>query len=139
MIDVPPVIEPFNIGGKETILLVEDEEALIEMVRLMLESKGYKVLTAINGSEAIEMYRLRKNKIDIVLTDMGLPEMTGMDVYKKIKKIKVNVKVIFASGYFEPEIKSELIKEGAKGFIQKPYSQDEVLRKLRELLDAKSV
>ena len=138
IIDTPVVMESFNIGGTETILLVEDEEALLKMVQLMLESKGYKVFTAQNGSSAIEIYKTNKKEIDIVLTDMGLPEMTGMDVFKKIKQINPSVKTIFASGFFEPEIKTELIKEGAEEFIQKPYSQDEVLRKLRELLDAKN-
>jgi PAS domain S-box-containing protein len=135
--DIPLITESFSIGGTETILVVEDEEALIEMVRLLLESKGYKVLTAQDGKEAVELYRQHKQEIDIVLTDMGLPGMTGADEFKMLKEIAPNVKVIFASGFFEPVIKSDLYIAGAKGFIQKPYSPDEILRQIREVLDAK--
>jgi two-component system, cell cycle sensor histidine kinase and response regulator CckA len=127
--------EPFTTGGTETLLLIEDEDALIEIVRLLLESKGYKVYTAQDGNDAIKVYKQHKKEIDIVLTDMGLPGMTGTDVHKKLRDIDPNVSVIFASGFFEPHVKSELYKAGAKGFIQKPYSPDEVLRKLREVLD----
>ena len=135
--DVPLVIESFSAGGTETILVVEDEEALIEMMRLLLESKGYKVFTAQDGKEAVEMFRQHHREIDIVLTDMGLPGITGVDEFKILKEIAPNVKVIFASGFFEPVVKSDLYIAGAKGFIQKPYSPDEVLRKLREVLDTK--
>jgi DNA-binding NtrC family response regulator len=122
-------------GGTETILLIEDEEALKEMVHLMLESKGYKVFTAQDGKEAIRVYKEHKEEINIVLTDMGLPAMIGTEVFKKLKELNPNVRVILASGFFEPDIKPELYKSGVKGFIQKPYSPDEVLRKLREVLD----
>ena len=137
MIDISSATESFTIGGTETILLVEDEEALRDMLRLILKSKGYKVIIAQDGSEAIKKYKLHKDEIDIVLTDMGLPEMTGLDMYKKMKKIRTNVKAIFASGFFEPDIKAKIMKAGAKGFVQKPYSQDEILRILRKVLDKK--
>jgi PAS domain S-box-containing protein len=135
MIDISSAADSFTIGGTETILLVEDEEALRDMVRLILKSKGYKVIAAHDGSEAIKKYILHKDEIDIILTDMGLPEMTGLDMFKKMKKIRVNVKAIFASGFFEPDIKANIMKAGAKGFVQKPYSQDEILRILRKVLD----
>jgi CheY-like chemotaxis protein len=132
-------VNPFEIGGTETILLVEDEELLIEMVRFLLESKGYKVFVAQDGAEAIEVYQKHKQEIAIVVTDMGLPTMTGIEEFKKLKEIDPNVKVILASGYFESDIKSELLKAGAKGFLQKPYNPDEILRALREVLDKKSM
>jgi CheY-like chemotaxis protein len=129
--------EPYEIGGTETLLLVEDEELLIEMISIMLESKGYTVYCARDGINAIDLYREHKDKIDLVLTDMGLPELTGMDEYKKLKEIDQNVKVVFASGFFDPDIKSELLKAGAKGFIQKPYEANDILRIVREVLDKK--
>jgi signal transduction histidine kinase/ActR/RegA family two-component response regulator len=137
MIDVPLAIESFSTGGTETILLVEDEVALIEMVHLFLESKGYTVYTAQDGYDAIKVYKQHKQEISLVLTDVGLPGMTGMDEFKKLREITPNVNVIFASGFFDPDIKSELYLAGAKGFIQKPYSPDEVLQRIREVLDAK--
>jgi PAS domain S-box-containing protein len=125
------------LGGTETLLVVEDEKALSELVRHLLETKGYKVHTAQDGNEAIEVYKRYKEEIDIVLTDMGLPGMVGAEVFKKLKEINPNVSVIFCSGSNEANIKSELYKAGAKGFIQKPYDTNELLRKLREVLDEK--
>jgi PAS domain S-box-containing protein len=127
--------ESFDIGGTETILFVEDEELLLDMVHLMLEFKGYTVFPAKSGTEAIEIYKQHKQEIAVVLTDLGLPGMTGMDEFMKLKEITPAIKIIFASGFFEPDMKSELLKKGAKGFIQKPYTTDEVLRTLRKVLD----
>jgi two-component system, cell cycle sensor histidine kinase and response regulator CckA len=135
LMDAPSAMESLSSGGTETILIVEDEHALIEMVRVLLESKGYKVLAALDGKEAVEIYKQNKDEIALVLTDLGLPGITGMDVFKKLKEVTPNVSVIFASGFFEPEVKSELYKAGAKGFIQKPYSPNEVLQRVREVLD----
>ncbi len=130
--------ESFETGGTETILLVEDEDFLLDLVRFLLESKGYKVYSAKDGLEAIEIYKSRKHEIDLVFTDLGLPGLTGMEEFIKLKEINSNVKVIFASGFFEPDLKSELLKTGAKGFVQKPYMSDDVLRTLREVLDKKN-
>jgi PAS domain S-box-containing protein len=135
--DISLPTESFTTGGTETILLVEDEETLIEMARFLLESNGYKVHTAKDGREAIKLYKQHQQEIDIVLTDMGLPGMTGIEVLRTLKELNPNVSAIVASGYFEPDVKSKLDKIGVKGFIQKPYSTDEVLRKLREVMDEK--
>jgi two-component system, cell cycle sensor histidine kinase and response regulator CckA len=135
--DVSLSTESFSKGGSETILLIEDEEALLEIVRLMLETNGYTVLSARDGIEAANAYKQHQQEIDIVLTDMGLPGMTGMEVFKKLKEVDPQVKVIAASGFFEPDVKTKMDKDGAKGFIQKPYSPDEVLRILRKVLDEK--
>jgi CheY-like chemotaxis protein len=138
-VHVSAAAESFDTGGTETILLVEDEDALRDIVRLLLESKGYKVYTVQNGKEAINVYKQNVKEIALTLTDMGLPGMTGADVFKKLREINSSANVVLASGFFEPEIKSELDKAGAKGFIQKPYSPDEVLRKIREVLDKKEI
>jgi FixJ family two-component response regulator len=69
---------------------------------------------------------------------MGLPVMTGTDEFKKLREIDPNVKVIFASGFFEPDIKSELQKDGDNGFIQKPYDPNDILRMIRQVLDKKA-
>lgn len=138
VISVPPKRESIVVGGTETILLVEDEELLIESVCHLLKSKGYKVYTAIDGKEAVKLYEQHKQKIDLVITDMGLPGITGKDVFKKLREMNPGVKVVLASGFFEPEIKSELLKAEASGFIQKPYIPDDILRIIREMLDTKS-
>jgi len=130
-------VESFEIGGTETILFVEDEELLVQMVSFLLESKGYKVLCARDGLEAVNVYLSNKQEIALVITDMGLPALTGTDEFKKLKDINPSVKVVFASGYFEPDVKSELLKDGANGFIQKPYEPDDILRIIRQVLDKK--
>ncbi len=138
VIAVPSMPESIVVGGTETILFVEDEELLIESVRPLLKSKGYKVYTAVDGIEAIKLYDQHKQEIDLVMTDMGLPGITGKDEFKILKEMNPSVKVVLASGFFEPELKSELLKAGVKGFIQKPYIPDDILRIIREALDTKN-
>jgi len=124
-----------DVSGTETILVVEDEKCLLDLARLMFESKGYTVLAAKDGVEAVEMYKQNRDKISIVFTDIGLPRLNGKDVFTKLKEMDPDVKVIFTSGIFI-DIKAELLRNGAKDFIQKPYRQEDVLRKIREVLDA---
>ncbi len=139
-------LEPFDIkkemlgdtkGGTETILLVEDEEMLRSLAKMVLKGKGYNVVTASDGEEAVRMFMLRQNDIALVLSDMGLPKLNGYDVLKRVKHINPAVKFIIASGYIEPGEKSEILKSGARDFIQKPYVPNEMLRKIREVLDEK--
>jgi signal transduction histidine kinase/FixJ family two-component response regulator len=122
-------------GGTETILVVEDEEGLRDLVKSMLEEKGYQVLTAMDGVEAIRQYIDYKQKIALVLADLGLPKLDGAAVFSALKDINPSVRAILVSGYLEPHLKSELLKSGAKDFIQKPYVPEEVLGKIREVLD----
>jgi len=126
-----------NLRGKETILLVEDEQNLLGLMKTTLERAGYTVLTALDGLAAIKIFSLNKEKIALVLTDLGLPKLDGAAVFTSMKEIDPNVKIILASGYLEPNLKSNLLRSGAKDFIQKPYSPNLVLRKIREVLDEK--
>ncbi|MBS4028471.1 MAG: PAS domain S-box protein [Ignavibacteriales bacterium] len=123
-------------SGTETILIIEDEEMLGEVLKNVLEDNGYSILWAKDGLEAVEMYRIHQQKISAVVTDMGLPKLDGAAAFIKMHFINPKIKVILASGYLEPEIKSELFKAGAKEFIQKPYKHDEILRKVRDVIDA---
>jgi PAS domain S-box-containing protein len=122
-------------GGTEKILLVEDEEMLRSFVQELLEIEGYYVYTAADGLEAINLYKIYKNEINLVLTDIGLPKMTGIEEFKKLREINPQVKILLASGFLEPETKSELLDAGAKGFIQKPYIPNEILKEIRKILD----
>jgi PAS domain S-box-containing protein len=124
-------------GGHETILVVEDEEMLREMTQVVLSNKGYTVVTAIDGVEAVKTYKRRQSEIAVVLTDMGLPKLSGGDLVRRLMEINSSVKIIIASGQLEPEIKAETLKAGAKAFIQKPYDPNVLLRKVREVLDQK--
>ena len=131
-------VEEENIpGGHETLLIVEDEETLLEMLKVAVEGKGYHVITANDGLQALEVYRSRKDEIDLVVTDIGLPKITGELLFGELKKLNPSVKVILVSGYIDVNLKSEILKAGVKEFIQKPYFPDDALKKIREVLDQK--
>ncbi|RPI06561.1 MAG: response regulator [Ignavibacteriae bacterium] len=127
----------FKLEGTETILFVEDEEFIRNMVRLTLESKGYKVYTAEDGISAIRLYKRYQEEIDLVLTDIGLPGMTGIDEFMKLKKIDPDVNVVFTSGFLEPELRNKLLADGAKAFVQKPFQAGNILKIIRGVLDKK--
>jgi PAS domain S-box-containing protein len=123
-------------GGSETILVVEDEQLLQDLICSRLEAVGYRVLAAEDGQRAVEIYANHKNEISLVFSDMGLPKMTGYDEFKKLKEINPDVRVVIAGGFLEPELKAEMLKQGARAFVQKPYDPDDILVVLREVLDA---
>ena len=83
----------------------------------------------------MELYKEKKDDIHLVLSDLGLPTLSGDQVLFLLKAVDPSVKVIFASGYFEPETKNELANAGALDFVQKPYTPEEILRKVRKALD----
>jgi PAS domain S-box-containing protein len=125
-------------GGTETLLLVEDEEELKELVRSVLEEKGYNVLTARDGKEAIDIFSSKRNDIALVVSDMGLPMLTGYDLFLEMKTINPKIKMVIASGYLEPETKAEIFAAGVKDFIQKPYTPNALLNSIRMVLDQSS-
>lgn len=127
LVDIP--------GGNESILIVEDEEPLLNVLTGLLKSKGYRVYMAHDGYEAVETYEEHHNDIAVVVSDLGLPKMTGQDAFLRMKSVNPRVKVIFGTGYLDPELKTELLNLGAKGFLAKPYSQDELLKRIRDLID----
>jgi len=126
-------------GGTETILFVEDEEALTHIALQMLKSKGYIVITANNGEEGYKLFSKYQDSIDLIISDVGMPIMSGEKMYELIKRIKPSIRIIFATGYIEPSVKESLIQKGAKEFIQKPYNFTEFLQKVREVLDKEAV
>jgi two-component system cell cycle sensor histidine kinase/response regulator CckA len=122
-------------GGTETILIVEDEEALRILLEEVLRSRGYTVFTAADGIEGFEVYAEHADEIHAVITDMGLPRQSGFEMFMKIRERNPRARVILASGYLSPELKSKLFVAGAKEFIPKPFQTSDVLRKLRIVLD----
>ena len=114
------------IPGSETILVVDDERNVRESAVSLLESIGYKVLTASDGKEAVEIYKKYKNEISIILLDMIMPEMAGKETFIELKKIDPEIKVLISSGYSQNGKANEIIEEGALGFIQKPFRLSEL-------------
>ena len=126
-----------TLRGSETILFVDDEDMVIEVAEELLETLGYKVLTAGGGKEAIETYKKNKEQIDIVILDMVMPDMSGGETYDKLKEINPDIKVLLASGYSIHGAATEILDRGCNGFIQKPAKTMELSQKLREILDDK--
>ena len=122
-------------GGNETILFIEDESFLLEAVQTILEEKGYKVYTAVDGLSAIDIYSKYHDTIDLVVSDIGLPNMSGTEVLKELYSINTGVPFILASGYFDPLKKKEITPYGVRAFIHKPYQLNELLVTVRKILD----
>lgn len=121
-------------GKGETILIVEDEEMLLNLLKNILKTNEYNILEATDGKMALELYRKNKEIISCVICDMGLPFLSGEEVFKEIKKINPKEKVIMVSGLIDLNLKSELLKNGAFDIIQKPYNLNEILYKLKMAL-----
>jgi CheY-like chemotaxis protein len=122
-------------GGHETILLVEDEPVLRELARMILQDYDYRVLEAGNGVEALKVWDEQQGKIDLLLTDMVMPEgMNGRELAEKLKLRNPQLKVIYTSGYSFDAIGSEAELGGAR-FLQKPYPPPQLAQTVRECLD----
>jgi two-component system cell cycle sensor histidine kinase/response regulator CckA len=117
---------------------VEDEKNMLDLLEKTLVRHGYRVLAAADGETALNIYRRSKKAIDVVLLDIGLPKVAGREVLRKIKNENPHVKVVIASGYLEPELKSEINRAGVKYFLSKPYRPDEVVRTLQSLIEGES-
>ncbi len=131
------------LGGTETILVAEDEEALRKLSKDVLESLGYTVLLAKNGEEAIEMYIANRERIDLLLFDVVMPRMSGSEAFEQIHGMGSEIPALFMTGYSSETVQSrfvrqhKLIEEFGAGVIQKPYSLDGLGRRVREALDKK--
>ena len=128
---------PFEdlLRGKETVLLVDDEDIIIDVGLNMLQLLGYKVLTARSGRDSIEIYKKNKDKVDIIILDMIMPDMDGQATYNRLKEIKPDVKVILASGHSINGQAAEMLKKGCNGFIPKPFTVKCLSEKMRDVLD----
>ena len=128
--------DDFVSGGNETVLIVEDESVLREMARDILKEFGYKVLEAATGKEALDIWRTSSKEIDLVLTDMVMPEgVSGVDLAECLLEDRPDLKVIFSSGYSSGEINDELLTRAQAAFLQKPYTHAILGRTVRECLD----
>lgn len=120
-------------GGKETILLIEDDKDVRGLLKEMLGSFGYHVIEAVDGNDGVEKFVEHQNEVRLLLTDVMMPKKTGKEAYDQIKKIKEDIKVIFISGY-SAAATAELLDEQLN-YMPKPVSPRDLLAKLREVLD----
>jgi len=125
------------VKGTGTIMIIEDEETIMSLNRLILEQLGYRVLEAGNGMEAVRLAGTFKGNIDLAILDIALPDMAGKEVYHLIRESRPDLKVIICSGYDISGPAHEILEAGAQGFIQKPYSLAILSEKVKEVLEGK--
>lgn len=124
-------------GGQETVLLVEDEPALLDLSKLLLETQGYRVLTADTPGKAIRLAEEHPGEIHLLLTDVVMPEMNGRNLAEHLLARYPNLKCLFTSGYTANVIAHHGVLEEKMNFIQKPFSRKDLASKVREVLDQK--
>jgi CheY-like chemotaxis protein/two-component sensor histidine kinase len=117
-----------------TLLLVDDEPAILDLGQRMLERTGYIVLTAGGGKEAISVFSKNRDDIRCVVLDLTMPDMGGEETFMELLKIKKSVKVIMTSGYNEQEVTQKFVGKGIAGFIQKPYRRKDIAEKIESAL-----
>jgi two-component system, cell cycle sensor histidine kinase and response regulator CckA len=122
--------------GTETLLLVEDEAAVRSSVRRLLEWHGYTVLEARNGAEALRVYQAHEGRIDLILTDVVMPEMGGHELVERLRESRPDLRVLFMSGYAERAFISDGSMPVGTGYLEKPFTVETLMRRLREVLDA---
>jgi PAS domain S-box-containing protein len=129
-----PISSPIIRGGKETVLVAEDNEGVRTLLRTILTEYGYTIIEAVDGEDAVDKFN-RHKKIDLLIIDTVMPKKNGRDVYDEIRKTYPHVKVLFTSGYTKDVILDKGIKEEEFHFLRKPLAPNELLRKVREVLD----
>jgi two-component system, cell cycle sensor histidine kinase and response regulator CckA len=125
------------IRGSGTLLIVDDEELVLEVGASMLEKLGYTVLKAHSGTEAVDIFKAHQDKIKMVILDIIMPDMGGGAVFEKIKPINPGVKVLLSSGYSVDGQAIELLEAGCDGFMQKPFTMEELSKKIGQILDTR--
>jgi CheY-like chemotaxis protein len=133
----PPVAMPKSPSGTETILLVEDEESLRKLVKGCLSSRGYNILDAGNGEEALKVAQQYDGNIPLLLTDVIMPGMSGRELADSLKQSRADVKILYMSGYTHDLVTQQGILESGSDILQKPFSINALLSRVRDVLDAR--
>jgi PAS domain S-box-containing protein len=121
-------------SGQGTILIIDDEQLVLEVVTKMLGLLGYTVYAAADGSTALEIFKAHQAQIDLVILDMIMPEISGSLVYDRLREIKPVVTVMLSSGYSMDSRAREMLDRGCDGFIQKPYTIEQLAEKIKQIM-----
>jgi len=143
---VPKVSGPARASGRRdaptsrpkesrTVLAVDDESTVLALARDILEMHGYRVLTARNGEEALGVFQKHEGKIDLVLLDLTMPVMGGRDCLRHLRRLDPRLRVLVSSGFSADGTATELLREGALAYVQKPYDIDALARVVRQALE----
>lgn len=122
-------------GAGETILVVDDEEPLCNLLRDVLTRRGYRVLVATDGDEALRVYQEHAGRIDLVILDMTMPGLSGTETFDALRALDPRARILLTSGYTEERAAREAVARGAKGFLQKPFLVSELAARVREALE----
>jgi CheY-like chemotaxis protein len=122
-------------SGSETLLLVEDEATVRGSVRRLLERQGYTVIEARHGADALRVVETSERPIDLVLTDLVMPEMGGRELVERLRARHPDLKVLYMSGYTERAVTVDGVMPPATGFMEKPFTIEQLTRRTREILD----
>jgi CheY-like chemotaxis protein len=117
--------------GTETLLLIDDEKCVLEVTQEMLESMGYRVLTATSGQEAVEVFRQKKDEIDLVILDMVMPGMNGRIALDQMRQLDKDVSVLLSTGNGLKGQAEEALRQDCNGFIQKPFNLEQLSEKIK--------
>jgi CheY-like chemotaxis protein len=120
------------------ILLVDDEKAVLDVTRMILEHFGYTVVPAQSGTEAIDLFSREPAQIDVVVLDLTMPNVGGAEVFQRIRALRADVPILFSSGYTSNSIPAELAGQPSTEFLQKPYQASALVGKIQVLIAAKS-
>jgi CheY-like chemotaxis protein len=123
------------VRGTETVLVVEDEVSVRSLVRGVLESRGYRVLEACHGADALAISDQHGGPIHLLLTDVVMPEMSGRDLASRVVPRRPGIRVLYMSGYTDDAIVHNGVLDAGTAFLQKPFTPDALARKVREVLD----
>ncbi len=132
--EVKKQAKPIFLSGTETILLVEDNDILKNFLEVALRGQGYTVISYDNPAKALDFIKTTTQKIDLVITDIVMPNMSGKELEEKFKEAGIDIKFLFMSGYTDESLVARGILEGSKNFISKPFKIDNLLTKIREIL-----
>lgn len=122
--------------GRRTILVVEDEEAVRKLVTRMLVAAGYSVICAASGDEALSLCANQDGTIDLLVTDVVMPQMSGKELSDKVGSVRPGLRVLYMSGYTDHALEIDGVLAPGTLFINKPFSSSELVRKVRDALDA---
>jgi CheY-like chemotaxis protein len=121
--------------GRETILLVEDEEDVRALAREVLERQGYTMLEAADGVQALQRYESEGDRIDLILTDVVMPRMSGRELVDRVQLTRPTMRVLYMSGYTEDAIVRHGVLESSMRLLSKPFRPIDLIQKVREVLD----
>lgn len=117
---------------KGTVLIVDDEQAIRESLSMVLEDEGYTCLTSANGKNALDLFN--KKHIDVLITDIHMPVINGLELFKKAKEISPNTRTIIITAYSETDNAIQTINEGASGYFIKPLDFDEMIERIKVII-----